>query len=69
MKTIDTRERTARHSDDARLRACGFTILARPQNGEPWWVRKGIAFRQSDAMRRIVPAEKIPHPQEIGGEG
>ena len=39
---------------DARIRAAGYTIHARPEEGESSWTKGNVVFTQSDVLRRLA---------------
>jgi len=43
---------TTRFGWDERIRKRGYSIHARPNRGEPVWIRDGITFPHSDVLRR-----------------
>ncbi len=52
-----TVELSSRFPVDMALRVAGFAICARPTNREAVWMRGGIEFRESEAVRRVKHAE------------
>jgi hypothetical protein len=56
-----TRETSARCLTDMYLRSQGYRIMSRPKDGEPWWIRNGIAYPESEAIQRTLP-EPNPAP-------
>ncbi len=47
-----TRDRTARHVLDQRIRSRGYTIYLRPKDGQPIWSKGGIPYSETDVILR-----------------
>lgn len=50
------------HSADARLRAAGFSIHARPRGGPAVWRRGGRVYAQREAERLALAEARKPRP-------
>lgn len=51
-------DQTGRYPQDALLRQHGFSILTRPENGEPVWLRNGTQYLESVA-HKVVERERV----------
>ena len=58
-KTAETRDW---HSTDRRLREAGYRIAFRPKGKEPTWVKGGVFFPQSEALKRCPATTKAATP-------
>ena len=51
-------DRSRRHENDARLRAAGFAIHARPKKGPAIWIKGGVLFPEREALDKLGAQEK-----------